>query len=279
MSAVRAARLAALLLLLLLMSLWPAATATAAESVSLQAALVPERLGAGTTIEFSFQIATPNDSLPPPLLALNLSYPANIGIVTSGLGIATCEIATLEAVGPRGCPADSLMGHGTVLVEIPIGPEIIAETGHITTWMAPIENGHLSLLFYGDGETPVSAEVLFTSILLEAPAPYGGQLDTEIPEIPGLPGGSNPTVVQMRATIGPKDITYYRRSHGKTIAYKPAGLVLPLHCPHGGFPFAGTFIFLGGPSKVARTTVPCPGQDPGVHAEGRRAKAHLARQP
>jgi hypothetical protein len=260
MNAVHAVR--RLAALLLLVSLWPAATATAAESVSLQAALIPERLGAGTTIEFSFQIATPNDSLPPPLIALNLSYPANLGIVTSGLGIATCDIATLEAVGPQGCPADSLMGHGSVLVEIPIGPEIIAETGHLTTWMAPIEDGHLSLLFYADGETPVSAEVLFNSLLLEAPAPYGGQLDTEIPEIPGLPGGSNPTIVQMHATIGPKNITYYQRSGGRTIAYQPTGLLLPLRCPHGGFPFAATFIFLGGTSNEARTTVPCPGRQP-----------------
>jgi hypothetical protein len=31
----------------------------------------------------------------------------------------------------------------------PLRPVIIQETGHFTTWIAPIQNGHLGLIFYG----------------------------------------------------------------------------------------------------------------------------------
>jgi len=150
------------------------------------------------------------------------------------------------------------MGYGSALVEIPFGPAIIQETGHFTTWMAPIRNGHLGLLFYAEGDTPVQADLIFTSLILEAPAPYGGRLDTNIPLIEGLPEGPDAAVVQMRSTIGPMHITYYQRSHGKTIAYHPNGLRLPQSCPHGGFPFAATFAFLDGTHASAHASVPCP---------------------
>jgi hypothetical protein len=254
----RAVRGAPLLALLLAQLAWTVLPAQAAQSVRLRAALMPEHLGAGTTIEFGFRIATPNHRVPPPLTAIDLLYPANIGIVTSGLGLATCSPTTLEAIGPEGCPPDSLMGHGSALVEIPIGPEIIEETGRITTWMAPVQNGHLALLFYAEGEDPVSAQLIFTSLLLEAPAPFGGNLHTQIPVIPGLPETPDAAVVQMRSTIGPMNITYFQHSHHKTIAYQPNGLLLPNSCPHGGFPFAATFAFLDGTHTTAHTTVPCP---------------------
>jgi hypothetical protein len=244
--------------LALLLSICLTASARASQSVKLAVALTPERLGAGTTIHFSFRIATPHGRVPPPLTAVDLLYPANIGLITSGLGIATCEPAALEALGAEGCPPDSLMGYGSALVEIPIGPEIIQETGRITTWMAPIQNGHLGLLFYAEGNEPVSAQLIFTSHVLEAPAPYGGRLDTNIPVIEGIPEAPDPAVVQMSSTIGPMHITYYERSHGKTVAYHPNGLRLPPTCPHGGFPFAATFAFLDSGHASAHTTVPCP---------------------
>jgi hypothetical protein len=248
---------ASFLVLVLVLSIAPAAPARAEQSVKLDVALIPEKLGAGTTIDFSFHIAT-HGRVPPPLTAVDLRYPANIGLITSGLGLATCEPAALEALGPEGCPRNSLMGYGSALVEIPVGPEIIRETGRITTWMGPIRNGHLGLLFYAEGNEPVYAQLVFTSLVLEAPPPYGGRLDTNIPVIEGLPESPDAAVVQMRSTIGPMHITYYQRSHGKTIAYQPTGLRLPTSCPRGGFPFAATFAFLDGTRASADTAVPCP---------------------
>ena len=180
--------------------------------------------------------------VPPPLTALDLFYPANLGLINSGLGLATCSPQTLEALGPEGCPPDSLMGHGSALVEIPLGPEIISETGQITTWLGPVQEGHLALLFYAQGETPIAAQLIFTSQVLEAPLPYGGNLATKIPLIPGLPEAPNAAVVQMHTTIGSQGVTYYTHSHGQRISYHPNGLRLPHQCPHHGFPFAAAWV-------------------------------------
>jgi hypothetical protein len=232
--------------------------ADGAQSAKLQVALRPERLGQGTTIVFSFRISSSDRRVPSPLIGVSLLYPPNFGLVTSGLGLASCSAHTLEEEGPEGCSPNALMGYGSALVEIPIGPVIVQETGSITTWMAPVEGGHLVLLFYADGESPVSAQLIFTGTLLDAPAPFGGRLDTEIPVIPTLPEAPDAAVVQMRATLGPLNVTYYQRLHGKRLAYHPNGIRLPRACPRGGFPFAARFLFLDGTAASARTRVPCP---------------------
>lgn len=242
----------------LLLAIWPAGLAQATPLVKLAVALTPERLGAGTTIEFGVHISSPDGGVPPPLTALDLRYPANIGLITSGLGLETCEAVALEAHGAAGCPPNSLMGYGTALVEMPVAGSLLEEYADITTWMAPIHNGHLQLLFYAEGYSPVSSELTLTSAVLEASGRYGGRLYTNIPEIQTLPGAPPASLIEMRSTIGPKHITYYERNHGKTIAYTPIGLRLPRTCPRGGFPFAATFKFLDGTHAHATTSVPCP---------------------
>ncbi len=236
--------------------MWLAAPARAEQSVKLEVSLTPERLGAGTTIAFAFQIANPDGQVPSPLRNVELLYPANLGLITSGLGLATCSRAQLEA--DSACPANSLMGYGSALAEIPIGPETIHETAQITTWMAPIEDGHLGLLFLAQGETPVYAQLIFTSLILNAPTPFGGSLNTTVPIVPSLPEAPDVAVTQLRSTLGPMHITYYQRFHGKTTAYHPQGIRLPDRCPHGGFPFAAEFSFLDGSHRRAAVRVPCP---------------------
>jgi len=232
--------------------------APAAQSVKLQVALRPEHLGAGTTMDFRFEVATPHGELPPPLISLEFRYPANFGLLTSGLGLATCTVATLEAQGPEGCPADAQMGYGSALVEIPIGPELVHETGSLTAWMAPPQEGHIALSFYADGTTPVLAQLIFPGLVLAAGQPFGGRLHARIPVIPSLPDAPNAAVVRFHATIGPLNVTYYRRSHGHRLGYRPNGILLPPRCPRGGFPFEAAFTFLDGSHSAVHTVVPCP---------------------
>jgi hypothetical protein len=190
------------------------------------------------------------------MIAMNLYYPANIGLVTSGLGLETCTPIQLETRGR--CPANSLMGYGSALVEIPVGYEPVQEEGQITTWMAPVQDGHLALLFYAEAQAPVFATLIFTGQVREAPAPFGGQIATSIPVIETLPGAPDAAVLRLTATVGPMNVTYYARFRGKRIPYHPNGLRLPETCPHGGFPFAANFTFLDGTRAHARAAVPCP---------------------
>jgi len=236
------------------------ATVRGAQSVQLEVALTPERLGQGTTIEFGFRIAAPAGTVPPALTAINLSYPAHLGIATSGLGIATCSPAVLDEVGSQGCPADSRMGYGSAIAEIQEGPQIIQETAATSIFMAPVQNGSLALLFFANGETPLSAQIVFPGLLLSAPAPFGGTLAIAVPTVPSVPGAPDVAVVRLRSTIGPQALTYYKHVHGHVVAYRPKGIVLPSRCPQGGFPFAASFRFADKTSATARAVVPCPWQ-------------------
>jgi hypothetical protein len=234
------------------------ARAGATESVRLQATLTPERLGQSTTIGFDFQVTSPDGKVPPPMTAASVLYPGNLGIALSGLGLATCSALRLKALGGQGCPPDSVMGYGTALAEIPIGPEILHETAQITIYRTTTHDGHLALLIYATGQSPVDAQIVFPGLLLLAPPPFGGQVDATIPLVPSLPEAPNVSVVRFNSTLGPQHITYYEHIHGRTVAYHPKGLLLPNTCPPGGFPFAAELSFEDGSHASARTTVPCP---------------------
>lgn len=150
------------------------------------------------------------------------------------------------------------MGYGTALAEIPFESETITETAKITTWMASIEEGHLGLLFLANAPTPIAAELIFPSQILNAPPPYGGSLATTVPIVPTTPEGPDVAVTRLHTTLGPMHLTYYQTLHGKTTAYHPQGIRLPHTCPHAGFPFAATFTFLDNTHTSTHTTVPCP---------------------
>jgi hypothetical protein len=234
--------------------------------VSLQATLKPERLGQATTVGFGFQIAAPKGRIPPPLTAVDVSYPGDLGIALSELGLATCTPTTLEIFGPEGCPANALMGYGTATAEIQIGPEIERESANITLIRAPTQNGRLALLFYADAVSPVSAQLVFPGLLLPAgSARFGGRININVPVIPSVPNAPDVAVVKLTSTLGPEHLTYYEHTHGHTLAYNPKGILLPNTCPRGGFPFTATFGFLDDTHAYAHTTVPCPRPDSRGH--------------
>jgi hypothetical protein len=237
-------------------------TARAAPSAKLHVAFIPERLGQHTTLEFSAQIAAPNGMVvPPPLTTLDVRYPGDLGVAVGELGLATCSKTRLEAFGTSGCPADSRMGEGSATAEIPIGPEIVQETAKVAILRAPEQEGHLALLLYATGETPVSAQIAFPALLLPSPPPYGASIHINVPLVPSLPDGPDVAVVRLHATIGPRGLIYYERVRGRLVSYKPQGILLPKKCPRDGFAFSVTFTFLDGSHANARTSVPCPSGD------------------
>jgi hypothetical protein len=250
--------MATLLAVLCACSPWLTTAAGAAPTVRLRAALTPERLGAGTTIHFGFTVDNETGRAPAPIREIDLLYPANLGIATSGLGISTCTAAILELEGPPGCPSNSVIGYGSALVEVPFGPETLQETTRTTTFMAPIQHDRLGLLFYADGESPVSAQLVFPGLVLPAAHPFGGDLSATLPLVPSVPEAPDAALVKLTTTLGPSHITYYEYKRGHTIPYHPSGILLPRTCPHGGFQFAAQFLFNEGGHSSAHTTVACP---------------------
>lgn len=259
---------AGLLLALLALAASPPSS-SAQTSASLKASFMPARLGGRTTLDFSFSLAAPTGAVPPPLTQIELRYPSNLGIGLSGLGLASCAVQTLEASGPKGCPANSVMGYGVVLTGIVLGSTLIHESAPITILRAPTTSRKIGLLFYADGTEPVSTSIVFSGLLLPAPAPFGGQVNIGVPLVPTLPGAPDISVIHLRATLGPRGVTYFEKVAGATLAYHPTGILLPPRCPRKGFPFAAYFGFSDGTSAKARTAVRCP--DAKHHAR-RRSK-------
>ena len=215
-------------------TLTPAACqpASAAEpAVTLHAGLIPEQLGKGTTIKFALTITPPAGQFPAALRTIDVRYPANLGLGTSNLGIDTCRAPILEAAGPPGCPADSVMGYGSGTVEVPFGSEILYEQVRVTAFMAPLRQGNIGLLLYADGESPVSAQLVFPATVLPATAPFGGDLTTMLPLISSVPEAPDVALLNLTMTLGPNHITYYEYARHKKIAYHPRGILLPAAAP------------------------------------------------
>jgi hypothetical protein len=235
-----------------------AAAAQAKETATLSTSFSPDRLGVSTTLGFSFKISTTDGLAPPPLNSIDLHMPAGMNYTTTTLGLAICQPETLAKEGLKGCPANSRLGFGEAFVEVPFGNGAGTELPEIQAVMGPSHNGNIVVLFYANGKTPVSAQLVFRGEVEPASGLFGSQLSTLVPPIPSVPGGNNVAIISVKATIGPEDLTYYKHVHGKLVSFKPLGIGVPEHCPRGGFPFSASFTFEDGSATSASTKIPCP---------------------
>jgi hypothetical protein len=240
-------------------------SALAIQTARLYASFSPERPGAPTTIFLSFRITSSSVGSLLPLTNVSLFLPNEMGLATSGLGLRNCVPARLEAFGPPGCPAASLMGRGIATAEIPIEGDSVAESAQIDVFSAPVQNGRLALMVYANALSPVLAQLVFPASVVPAVEPYGEGIDTNVPLVPTIPGGPDVAVTRFQMTLGSPQtgtdsFVYYHRAGGRRTAYTPPGLILPPFCPRGGFPFKAQFVFQGGSVTTARTFVSCPGR-------------------
>ena len=238
-------------------------TAAANQVATLRASFSPDRLGAYATVFIAFQISSIPAKDQIPLTSMTVWLPSEIGLATSGLGLENCLLSRLEDAGPEGCPSDSLMGRGTASAEIPFGSEVVVQSAQVDLFSARVQNGRLALMAFVDAQSPVEAELVFPATVVPASAPYSEGVETNIPLVPTVPGGSDVAVTHFQMALGatpagPDHFLYYRSVRGHRVAYSPRGLLLPPACPRGGFPFEAQFAFQDETKATARTTVPCP---------------------
>jgi hypothetical protein len=232
-------------------------TGTAAQAsgtppiAKLAASFTPERLGAPTTVTFALNIDPPRESMPPPLSQIDFSYPGNLGFATSGLGLASCNPEKLQADGGQVCPANSRMGGGSATVEVTFGTEVIDEHVVLELFAAPSPDGFAHLAILARGKEPVEARIVITAVLL------AGNLQIDVPAVPGLPGGPDVAIKQIQASLG-GPLTYYERVRGHTLAYHPKGIGLPSSCPRGGWHLGAALAFRNGQHSQARDVIACP---------------------
>jgi hypothetical protein len=248
------AALATLALLLALAS----CTAARAETATLHASFSPNRLGASTTIGFSFNVQASGGGLPAPLSAISLRLPPGINYLSTTLGLSICRPAVLQARGPGGCPANSRLGSGSALVEVPFGSGAGKEIPEIQAVMGPPANENIVVLFYANGLAPIVAQIVMQAELIAGSETIPGRLETQVPLIASVPAGPPVSILSVSARIGPAGLTYYAHRHGHRVAFHPRGVSVPLHCPRGGFRFSAHFSFTDATSTDAAYSVPCP---------------------
>jgi hypothetical protein len=246
------------LLALLLCPLVASTAHAESELATLRASFSPNRLATSTTVSFGFHLSTLSGVAPPPLTSLDLHMPAGMNYTRTTLGLSICQPAALLISGIAGCSPNSRLGYGTAYVEVPFGNGAGHEIPEVQALMGPSATGNLVVLFYASGVFPVSAQLTFSGEVLPDKGRYGSQLATTVPPVTSVPGGPDVSIVDVQTTIGPSHLTYYKHVHGRRVAFKPQGVLVPERCPHGGFPFAAEFGFQDGTSTTASTAVPCP---------------------
>jgi hypothetical protein len=233
--------------------------ASAAQQVSLEANFRPYKLGSPTTIEFGFDVfSSTSGVVPSPVTGVDLYLPAGMGLATSTLGLAVCAPARLLALGLEGCPTNARVGIGRARGELSAGGEIINEEATVQEVLGPPIHENEQLLFYVEGEEPVSAELVFPGeILPSASGAFSGHLNTTVPLVSTWTDGPDIAVTKFSSTLGPRGLTYFRHRHGAVIPFHPRGISVPAKCPSKGFPFVASLTFADGSRAEARHNVRC----------------------
>jgi hypothetical protein len=232
------------------------ASSLAAPTVKLDMGFTPYRLGAATTISFGFDVESTPDTPVSPIAKVDFNLPSTVAYDTSTLGLTSCSPRRLSERGLAGCSPNARIGLGKALVAVPFGLGTLTETANITTFVGNSENGHIEILYYAIGTTPVISQFTLLGEMLSNAS--GEHITTTIPEIPTLPGAPSAAVIELKSTIGPRNLYYYASIHGRRVRFRPRGIALPSACPRGGFLFSARFSFQDGDEATTKDTVQCP---------------------
>ncbi|HMJ02656.1 MAG TPA: hypothetical protein VK506_06925, partial [Conexibacter sp.] len=108
------------------------------------------------------------------------------------------------------------------------------------------------------GQRPFGGRIVLAGHVAAAAAPYGGAIAVRFPVVPALEEVADVALVDLRLMVGDPRIRYVERVRGRTVRYRPEGVVLPNRCPRGAFRFRAELGFEDGTRASATTTVRCP---------------------
>jgi hypothetical protein len=233
-----------------------AAAAWAADTLIVHESFTPDKLDAPTNLSITAKFVSTTGGPSSPVTKLTLYAPGGLGLDTHGAG--TCTATKLEEGGPGDCPADSRVGFGGGVALLELPKTTIREPYTLDFFLAPSEHGHLALLAYASGVSPVHVELVVVAKEVPAPKPYGLGFSVEVPPISTIPGAALASVESAYATFGATNVAYYETVHGKRTLVHLKGMIAPKTCPHGGFPSQGTIDFADGTTLTVNPTIPCP---------------------
>ncbi len=206
----------------------------------------PDRLGAKASFRFTVHFTGGEFGVPSPIRRAVVHLPPGLSMDIPS--IKECTSARLKARGARGCPSRSQIGVGSALADVHVGDGIEKEEAKVWAFLGPLQAGNPTIEVLGEGYTPLEERVVFTAVVLPDKPPYGEEIEMSIPPIPSIPLEPDASTASFTITVGgPR----FRVRHPNTV-------VLPSHCPTGGFPFATEFTYADGSTSTTKATVPCP---------------------
>jgi hypothetical protein len=245
--------IAAVLSLFAVCVVGPAATASAAPTLTFKTKAVAIKgfsgtgdfLGAGAAIQFEGEISgTEYGGGPPPLVGVR--YWAPPGAQLHPQGFATCAPSLVREQGPGVCPRKSFAGPaGSGGGFVSFGDERVHETVSVQPLFAP--GGGLE--FFVVGHSPTVLELLSTGHVVNSAPPYGPEVIAEVPLVESVPGALDASVTEIDLTVG--------AAYGATTNTHPY-VTLPKRCPKAGLPVRVELSFLGGATTTALYRMPCP---------------------
>jgi hypothetical protein len=221
-----------------------AETSTAAQTAIFEPS--PDRLGVKAAFTFAVHFTGGAYDVPSPVRRAVVQLPPGLMLDIPKLRI--CTKARLQARGASGCPSRSEIGTGRALADVHAGEGVEGEVGAVTAFVGPPQGANPTIEILGQGYTPLDERVVVTGTALPDQPPYGEKLVMSIPAIPTIPLEPNASTVSFSLTVGG---AAFRKHNPNTV-------VLPSHCPTGGFPFAAEFGYENGSTSSTTATVPCP---------------------
>jgi hypothetical protein len=235
----------------------PVAVTSAAETVTVNARFTPEALGAPTNLSATAIFHSTTPGIQPPATKVTVYGPAGMLVDTRGAGTCTATPTRLVNVGPSACPASSRIGFGKGVVLSELASQLINGNFSLELFLAPSEHKRHVILIYVNASSPASEQQVLVAREVHGPKPYGIGITFDIPITQSLPGASLGWEEHVSLTIGAPHVAYYRTVHGKRTLVHVRGIVLPMQCPHGGFPFESEIGFADSTTAVAKTAIPC----------------------
>jgi hypothetical protein len=225
----------------------PAGAAPAQTSETITPSLAPDRLRAKGALTLTIHYSGGDTGVPSPVRRSLLKLPAGLGLDIPTL--RSCSAARLRSHGASGCPRQAKIGSGQALVEALAGSQLITEHIALSIFLGPLRNFQPTFEVLGEGRTPLQKRVVFSGSVTPDHAPYGEELQLDIPPIPTLHLEPDASIAALTLTVG---------TNSHPLGREVNTVVVPTSCPVGGFPFAAETTYADGSTADSLATAACP---------------------
>jgi hypothetical protein len=198
--------------------------------------------GQDTQAVITTALRTTDNSRPSATFKITVQLPA--GMVRNTSSFPTCDVSTLESMGPSGCPAGAVIGTGFATAD---ARPVVLDTVNARVTVINAPSGGVLLFVFPD---------LGPTLVIEGQAIGATAVAFDIPPIPTLPGAPIASLKQLALKFT-----------------APGYVTNPPYCPTTGWTWGFDFTYENGEGLSLSASIACTGAPPPPTREGNRATA------